>query len=486
MFHLSPSYGSEDDARTLHIPVLTEPQSTPGSRPHPSLPSAYVLMPRITVTPEYRTANEGTSTVWVAVQLSAQVYSVDAPEQQYDTTTDHQPFTDELRYGFLYDVSVEILPTSKSTVIEVLDNKAYTTILHPGSRVLFVAHIRLEPAARRRPPTHVRQNSDDLIEDLERQLGGTMTDYVEVRVTYRHSGFPHRHGQTTGTTKTTAPDGIVSLQTTMQTTGIATIKRHNSASPWSPPPCMPRPNPIFEVIASHWGIENAHAVMQRVIRSRSVQPRVTAAETALIWPPALGSISSLDTAAERVVVGGGGEDDRIPNFNKQNHPQEKPIHNPPPHPPPTTTRMAAPPIPRRQASRRCISTVSHRRATNQPPPPTPTKHDATTLTQPGTVVVTRRQKSHRQRLSRASQAASFFQASSSPSGPPPPPPSSSSSSSSGAAPPVALTPVVVDAGQGQIRGVRDAGVVVGRSGGGSVRVRKGKEKERGWGWGGWW
>lgn len=35
------------------------------------------------------------------------------------------------------------------------------------------------------------------------------------------------------------------------------------------------PNRLFEVIASHWGPENAHAVMQRVIRSRTTPSSVT-------------------------------------------------------------------------------------------------------------------------------------------------------------------------------------------------------------------
>lgn len=38
---------------------------------------------------------------------------------------------------------------------------------------------------------HVRQSSDDLIQDLERHLGSTSTEYLQVRMAYRHSGFPH-------------------------------------------------------------------------------------------------------------------------------------------------------------------------------------------------------------------------------------------------------------------------------------------------------
>ncbi|KAL2175670.1 uncharacterized protein P884DRAFT_301418 [Thermothelomyces heterothallicus CBS 202.75] len=149
------------------------------------------------------------------------------------------------------------------------------SILHPESRLLFVAQILLGPAARHRPRTrHVRQNSDDLIEDLEVELGGTVTEYLEIRVAYRHSGYPQRRNKLTSVPSSSpGPDGLSGIRTTIQTTATASIRRHNSASPWSPLPCTPRPNRLFEVVASHWGADKAHAVMQRVIRSRWIQPR---------------------------------------------------------------------------------------------------------------------------------------------------------------------------------------------------------------------
>jgi hypothetical protein len=65
MFHLSPSYDSEDGGRALHSPVLTGRESPPGptSPPCLSLPKQCVLAPRIVVTPEYRAVDEGVATV---------------------------------------------------------------------------------------------------------------------------------------------------------------------------------------------------------------------------------------------------------------------------------------------------------------------------------------------------------------------------------------------------------------------------------------
>lgn len=129
----------------------------------------------------------------------------------------------------------------------------------------------------------MRQRSDELIEDLEHELSGIITEYLHVRVTYRHSGFPHqpiqkqRQGQKQRVVRglfAECDDGIAGIKTTIQTTAIGTIKRHNAASPWSQPLSSSSPQPgsshFLEVIASHWGPDNAHAVMQRIIRSKSV------------------------------------------------------------------------------------------------------------------------------------------------------------------------------------------------------------------------
>ncbi len=62
----------------------------------------------------------------------------------------------------------------------------------PGSRLLLLAHVRFDSGTASDRPRggHQRQKSDDLIDDLELQLGTTATDYLQVRLTYCHSGFP--------------------------------------------------------------------------------------------------------------------------------------------------------------------------------------------------------------------------------------------------------------------------------------------------------
>ncbi|KAK3307037.1 uncharacterized protein B0T15DRAFT_162491 [Chaetomium strumarium] len=236
---LSPFRASEGDARTLHAPRSTGPVPPIGS---PSFPDPLVLIPRIIVTPEYQAVDEGASMLWAAVQLST------GGGRGHEMSS-----SDALRYGFLYDVSIDILPAAKSTILEVLGDKACKrAILYTGSRILLVVRVRLPPAVcSSAARTNSRRKPDELIEDLERHLGGTTTEYLHVHVSYRHSSFPERHTQPMGTRHTPESDGVDFLRTMIQTTATATIKRHNSESPWSPQPQTPRPNPLFTIMASH-------------------------------------------------------------------------------------------------------------------------------------------------------------------------------------------------------------------------------------------
>ena len=209
----------------------------------------------------------------------------------------------------------------------------HANILYPGSRLLIVAHIRLPPVI----PTpvhlrgHVRQSSDDLIQDLEYHLGATNTEYLLIRITYRHSGFPRQGAPPDGTARgaTAAPDkpadGTISLQTRMETTACAVIKRHNTTSPWSLRP-VPQPGPpLFNIVASHWGLDSAREVTTRVgNQGRAANPprRLTNLSPSL----------SLRTSLPGPSVPGRNSDETL---------------RPTPAPPPT---RAAPPIPRRQTS----------------------------------------------------------------------------------------------------------------------------------------
>lgn len=313
------------------------------------------------------------------------------------------PHSDALRYGCLYDLSIEILPTDNSEVIEVIDDKACTrygplatktssptlirfqmshcrlssltlrfqtrTTLHLGSRLLLLVHVRLLPTAPRcnsRSSRHRRQSSDDLIEDLEYHLGSTKLDYLQVLIRYQHSGFSQR----AWLPRTTTIDGIMSLKTMVETTAIAAIKLQGSSSLWSPRDAL-QPNPLFEIIASHWGAETTSDVIRRILSSRSLpsQRRETIHQQSSL--PARLYDNSGSTGSHSISSGGeptpiprAQKPSRIPRQNQSALTARTAIKPParltrtrtmvpksdntvkPPAPP---TR-AAPPIPRRQTS----------------------------------------------------------------------------------------------------------------------------------------
>ncbi|KAA8630924.1 hypothetical protein SMACR_00886 [Sordaria macrospora] len=142
------------------------------------------------------------------------------------------------------------------------------TTLHFGSRLLLLVHVRLLPTAPRcnsKSNRHRRQSSDDLIEDLEYHLGSTKLDYLQVRIRYQHSGFSQR----TWVPRNTTMDGIVNLKTSVETKAVAVIKQQGSSSLWSPRDVL-QPNPLFEIIASHWGVETTSDVIHRILSSRSL------------------------------------------------------------------------------------------------------------------------------------------------------------------------------------------------------------------------
>lgn len=86
-------------------------------------------------------------------------------------------------------------------------------------------------------------------------------EYMNIRVSYSHSGFPDFTRQET-------KSGVSSTQTSMETTAMASLKRQNTQSLWSPPP-TPTPNPLFQLIEKHWGPQKAGDAMQKILAERS-------------------------------------------------------------------------------------------------------------------------------------------------------------------------------------------------------------------------
>ncbi|KAK4134297.1 hypothetical protein BT67DRAFT_314487 [Trichocladium antarcticum] len=319
------------------------------------------------------------------------------------------------------------------------------------------------------------------------------------------------------------PNGIASIQTTIQTTAVAAIKCHNSASPWSPYPGAPQPNPLFEIIASHWGPVSARKAMQRVARSRSIRHKSS------LIPRSLSELLALSCDASWSVRGreGGGTETR--EEKRAVKPKQLSSEEAVPRTPMPPARTA-PPIPKRKTSLRHVLDLSPTTQQQTPDYKADPKGDptwaklrqtpgegpkSTTGTSYGSVAS---RKSYRP--GRIRKASSAFYASSSPTAPVSSPPTtpvrnrknmgSAGSASSrvggkgdvgrqgvsrgrgamGEGALVALTPIVVGARMngGSPAGGKEnmaySGDIAGRNSSG--KKRKEKEKEKGWGWTSWW
>lgn len=115
--------------------------------------------------------------------------------------------------------------------------------LTAGCKALILANIELNldraPHLRR----HVLSQSDELMDDLEHQLGSARCEYMRVNLMYRHSAFSY-------VSRADDSNGVVKPQTKIRTSFTAALAQHNTASPWSPPPA-PTPNRLVGIVATH-------------------------------------------------------------------------------------------------------------------------------------------------------------------------------------------------------------------------------------------
>lgn len=211
-------------SRTSHTVPCGDSDDPFSSQPSDDETSTHSLVaPEVVVTPDTRVLDYGYHNFWVAVEIAA-----------------------TRGYGCLCDIKIDIEPTADSAVLEVIENYSAPTSLSPGSAILVLANIELNLANCSRIRGHVRSNSDDLIEDLEEQLGSAQCEYMTVSLVYQHSAFAPGTGSHSGSS------GVTRAQTSIRTAYTAAVSRHNAASPWSPPPAPAPPNHrLLGIVAAH-------------------------------------------------------------------------------------------------------------------------------------------------------------------------------------------------------------------------------------------
>ncbi|RYP79063.1 hypothetical protein DL771_000041 [Monosporascus sp. 5C6A] len=230
----------------------------------------YLLVPEISITPETRTLKDVQSSMWVAIEISGQLSKPSVPDDVHSMQglnnfmPVHHGGGGLSRYGYLYDIKIDVLPTTHSSITDIIDDG--TRMISPGSSLLILAYIEVDAFKPPQGSGKPKHEPDDLIADLEFQLGSVKTEYIRVRLSYCHSGFPMLEDVST-------TSGISSRQSRLETTAVGVVKRHSTTSIWSPRP-TPASNALFPIIASHWGPGRAHDVMNRIMPQRSSHRKI--------------------------------------------------------------------------------------------------------------------------------------------------------------------------------------------------------------------
>jgi hypothetical protein len=159
---------------------------------------------------------------------------------------------------------IDLVTTRDSSVLEVVGNLHEPKIIYAGETHLILAKLRIAKATK--ASSHIRESStsDEIMADLENHLGGAVTSYLTVRLTYKHSGFLNYNP-----TSIDWEGGMSSHMTKLQTEASAFIKRHNLQSAWSPRTSRElngplEVNPLIKLIEMHFPIDKARGAIRKL------------------------------------------------------------------------------------------------------------------------------------------------------------------------------------------------------------------------------
>lgn len=164
------------------------------------------------------------------------------------------------------------MSTPHSRILYIIeDDRPRPLTFSVGSKLLFVVHVGLDtspgPGAQgiTHGQDHGRQNSDHLMAELEFQLGTAKTEYLRVELTYQHSSLPDPGPPATEVDEATTIDHKIS------TTAIASIRRCDLLSSWSPRPTT-APDPLLSIMEMHWGSCRTAEIMLSIGEKRWCAP----------------------------------------------------------------------------------------------------------------------------------------------------------------------------------------------------------------------
>ncbi|PHH65345.1 hypothetical protein CDD81_2757 [Ophiocordyceps australis] len=243
----------------------------------------FVLSPCITVSSESTCYEHGRQTVWAAIEVTGRLSSITSSRSSSESSAivasvagsfvEHQ-LDRFFEFGCLYDLTVQVLPTAGTRLVTIMQEQAFPTTIHAGSSVFLLAHLEIDSNTQRRRSgrKHVRQKSDELMEDLELELGSSVAGYMRVHVSYSHSAFPEYSASGAHTV-----GGVFALRSRLETAATATLKSRRPFSLWSPRPEYPQAH-VLSLVERHWGVDKALTV-KRQMRAYQEEDAVQHLET---------------------------------------------------------------------------------------------------------------------------------------------------------------------------------------------------------------
>ncbi|EXF76319.1 hypothetical protein CFIO01_05401 [Colletotrichum fioriniae PJ7] len=212
--------------------------------------SSLVLVPKISVTPEIKALDGSRANFWVAVEVSGQLCQplngsayrgISAGDgSSLVGRANDQSSADPFRHGCIHSMDIQVVPLGNSCILETIRDDPIQTTLGNGERTLLLAQVLIKSPRSLKQPGHVKRRSDELIDDLEYQLGDSNLEYIRVSVKYNHSAFFCQ-------SRPDIIDNITEGGTKLETFATAVIKQHNHRSPWSPS-LAPTYNPIASIV----------------------------------------------------------------------------------------------------------------------------------------------------------------------------------------------------------------------------------------------
>ncbi|KAI0489990.1 hypothetical protein F4859DRAFT_523782 [Xylaria cf. heliscus] len=209
----------------------------------------HLLVPRISITPE--------ATIEISVRLSRPYINtmLDASLDGSSHLSNPQRVGSVSRFGYLYNLQIDVLPTSQTTIIEVIEHDK-KRILNLGSTILVLAKVQIDCRRQQQLNRAMARKSNKLMADLESELGVASIQYLQVSLQYGHSGFSTSNNAT-------PTDGTTDCQTQLKTTATGVINQKALNPPLSSSHVSASESSLFDIVASYWGPLRANEIFSR-------------------------------------------------------------------------------------------------------------------------------------------------------------------------------------------------------------------------------